>query len=71
MRGLRVETLQITEPLEVSGDTECLYVCLDGEVVLDFALEFAHLRPLEAFTVAQKHRLSPVDTAIVLRVRTV
>ena len=69
LRGVGVDTLQLTQPLEVAGDTETLYLCLDGEVVLDYALEFVHLRALETFTVAQAHKLSPVASAIVLRVK--
>jgi hypothetical protein len=69
MRGAQVETIFLSQPIEISSDTETLYLCLDGEVVLDFALEFAHLRPLESFTVSSAHKLSPVDEAIVLRVR--
>lgn len=69
LRGVDMETLHLTQPLEVAGDTETLYLCLDGEVVLDYALEFVHLRPLETFTVAQAHKLSPVAGAIVLRIR--
>jgi hypothetical protein len=69
LRGVGVETFHLTEPLEVAGDTETLYLCLDGEVVLDYALEFVHLRALETFTVSQAHKLSPVAGAIVLRVK--
>jgi hypothetical protein len=69
MRGARVETLRLSQPVDVSGETETLYLCLDGEVVLDFGLEFAHLRALESFTVSSAHKLSPVEDAIVLRVR--
>jgi hypothetical protein len=67
MKGVHVETLRLEEPLEIRADAEVLYLCLDGEVVLDFGLEFAHLRSLESFTVRGAHKLSPVGTAIVLR----
>lgn len=69
MRDVVIETLRLEETLEVAGDVETLYLCLEGEVVLDYALEFAHLRALETFTVAQPHKLSPVGLAVVLRVQ--
>jgi hypothetical protein len=69
MRDVMMETLRLEETLEVVGNVETLYLCLEGEIVLDYALEFAHLRALETFTVAQPHKLSPVGMAVVLRVQ--
>ena len=69
MRGVHVETVRLEEPMDSSSDLEVMYLCLDGEVVLDFGLEFAHLRPFESFTVRGAHRLSPVKTTVLLRVQ--
>jgi hypothetical protein len=66
--GARVETLRLLEPLEVAASRGVLYVCLEGEVVIDIGLEYVHLRALEAFTVFEAHRVSSVHEAIVLRV---
>jgi hypothetical protein len=67
LEGARVETLHLLEPLEYSASVGVLYVCLEGEVVIDIGLEYVHLRALEAFTVNAAHRISTVDQAIVLR----
>jgi hypothetical protein len=68
LEGARVETLRLLEPLECSGATSVLYVCLEGEVVIDIGLQYVHLRALEAFTVTEAHRISAVVEAIVLRI---
>jgi hypothetical protein len=70
LSGVHVETLHLTAPVEVVHDAQTMYLCLDGEVVVDFDLEFVHLRALETCTVQQGHKLSPVDAAVVLRVKT-
>jgi hypothetical protein len=67
LEGARVETLRVLEPLEYAASVGVLYVCLEGEVVIDIGLEYVHLRALEAFTVSKAHRISTVDQAIVLR----
>ncbi len=69
LSGVQVETLHLTEPVDIPETAETLYLCLDGEVVLDFGLEFAHLRSQETFTVSVAHRLSPVGIAVLLRAR--
>jgi hypothetical protein len=66
--GVHVETLHLTAPLEIAHSAQTLYLCLDGEVVVDFDLEFVHLRALETCTMQQAHKLSPVEAAVVLRV---
>ncbi len=68
--GARIETLRLIEPLEYPDPVGALYVCLEGEVVIDIGLHYVHLRPFETFTVDGAHRVSAVDQAIVLRVMT-
>ncbi len=63
LAGVKVETLRLESPLEVQSDQEVLYICLESEAVIDIGLDFAHLRPLEAFTVRGKHKISPVSTS--------
>jgi hypothetical protein len=70
--GVRVEALHLTRPLDEAGRLEaCLYVALEGEVVVDLPVgAFVHLRPGESATVeaGTARRLSPVGSAVVLRV---
>ncbi len=75
LQGVHVATICLEAPLEVEGSDEVMYVCLENEIVIDIGLDFAHLRPLEAFTVLGAHKISPVSTSksasstsIVLRV---
>lgn len=63
LSGVQVETLRLSLPQDFLGKEEVLYVCLESEVVIDMGLDFAHLRPLEAFTVRGAHKLSPVNTS--------
>jgi hypothetical protein len=63
LAGVQVETLRLELPLQVFGTVEFLYLCLESEVVIDMGLDFAHLRPLESFTVRGEHKLSPVNTS--------
>jgi hypothetical protein len=63
LSGVKVETLRLDSPLEISSAAEVLYVCLESEVVIDMGLDFAHLRTLEAFTVRGVHKLSPVNSS--------
>ena len=63
LSGVKVETLRLESPQEILGNQEVLYLCLESEVVIDMGLDFAHLRPLEAFTVLGAHKLSPVNTS--------
>ncbi len=63
LSGVKVETLRLESPQDILSDAEILYLCLESEVVIDMGLDFAHLRPLEAFTVRGAHKLSPVNTS--------
>jgi hypothetical protein len=63
LAGVKVDTLRLESPLDVQGNQEMLYVCLESEAVIDIGLDFAHLRPLEAFTVRGAHKISPVSTS--------
>ncbi|MEY4530156.1 MAG: hypothetical protein RLZZ156_877 [Deinococcota bacterium] len=63
LSGVKVETLRLESPHDMFSQDEVLYVCLESEVVIDMGLDFAHLRPLEAFTVRGAHKLSPVHSS--------
>ena len=63
LAGVQVETLRLEAPQDILGNEEVLYLCLESEVVIDMGLDFAHLRPLESFTVRGAHKLSPVNSS--------
>jgi hypothetical protein len=68
LSGVQVETLRLETPQTISSQAEYLYICLEQEAVIDVGLDFAHLRPLEAFTVRGMHKISPVGVCVLLRV---
>ncbi|MFN3265562.1 MAG: hypothetical protein ACK41E_01870 [Deinococcales bacterium] len=68
LAGVEVETLRLESVYSVDSQTEYLYICLEQEAVIDFGLDFAHLRPLEAFTVRGVHKISPIGVCVLLRI---
>lgn len=68
LAGVQAETLRLESAQSIDSQTEYLYICLEQEAVIDFGLDFVHLRPLEAFTVRGVHKISPVGVCVLLRV---
>jgi hypothetical protein len=66
--GVQIETLRLETAQTINSQGECLYICLEQEAVIDVGLDFAHLRPLEAFTVRGVHKISPVGVCVLLRI---
>lgn len=68
LENTRVETWFLNAPREETLAVEAMYLALEGQVVIDIALEFVHLRNGESVIIEAKtsHRLSPVGEAVVL-----
>jgi hypothetical protein len=70
LTGVQIETLRLETAQTITTQNECVYICLEQEAVIDVGLDFAHLRPLEAFTVHGTHKISPIGVCVLLRVST-
>ena len=71
LEGVRVEAVHLTSAVDEAGRGTCLYLALEGEVVVDLPVgEFVHLRSGEAVAIAAgaARRVSPVGSAVLLRV---
>lgn len=67
--GVRCETVFLDAPSSLDLPCQTVLVALEGEVVVDLANDFVHLRQGEAVTLAVGTvRLSPVNQAVLLRV---
>lgn len=72
LEGVRVETIWLSAPHLEKLTSQTVFVALEGEVVVDLASDFVHLRRGEAVTLpAMEAQFSPVEMCVLLRISSV